>query len=99
MDTFETEIKDALKEIDRFRTPECLDPALIGPFAEGTLSGEEKQRVENHLQKCLYCLKELNDMKEMLYYRAHPLRLSPELSGRLRALCQATEKKWGRPHG
>ena len=95
MSTFETEIKNALKEIDRFRTPECLDPTLIGSFAEDKLSGEEKQRVEDHLAMCLYCLKQLNDMKELLHYRAHPAKLSRELSRRLRALYQTAEKKSG----
>ena len=35
-------------------------------------------------------------MKELLYYRAHPAKLSPELSRRLKALCQAAEKKSGK---
>jgi tetratricopeptide (TPR) repeat protein len=96
MSTFETKIKTALKEIDRFRTPECLDPTLIGSFAEDKLSGEEKQRAEEHLATCLYCLKQLNDMKELLHYRAHPAKLSPELSRRLRALYQTAEKKSGK---
>ena len=96
MSTFETEIKNALKEIDRFKTPECLDPTLIGSFAENKLSGEEKRKAEDHLQTCLYCLKRLNDMKELLHYRTHPAKLSPELSRRLRALYQAAEKKSGK---
>jgi S1-C subfamily serine protease len=96
MSTFETEIKNALNEIDRFRTPECLGPTLIGSFAEGKLSEEEKQRAEDHLQKCLYCLKQLNDMEELLYCRAHPVSLSPELSRRLRALCRTAQKKSGK---
>ncbi len=95
MDTFEKEIKDALKEIDKLRTPECLDPALIGPFAEGTLSGEEKQRAENHFRTCLYCLKQLNDMKELLYYRAHPLKLSPESERATEGASSGDRKKNG----
>jgi S1-C subfamily serine protease len=86
-------MKNALKEVDNLRTPECLDATSIGSFAEGGLSGEEKQRAEDHLAVCLYCLKQLNDMKELLYYRAHPARLSPGLSMRLRALYQTAEKK------
>ena len=96
MSIFETEIKNALKEIDRFRTPGCLDSTLIGLFAEKKLSGEEKRKAEDHLQKCLYCLKQLNDMKELLYYRAHPARLSSQLSSRLRGLYQMAEKKSGK---
>ncbi len=96
MSTFETEMKNALKGIDRFRTPECLEPTVIGSFAEDKLSEEEKRRAEDHLRKCLYCLKQLNDMEELLYCRAHPANLSPELSGRLRALYRTAQKKGGK---
>ena len=95
MSTFEAEMKSALKEIDRFRTPECLGPALIGSFAEDKLSEEEKQRAEDHLATCLYCLKQLNDMEEMLYCRAHPAHLSPGLSRQLKALYRTARKKNG----
>jgi hypothetical protein len=55
-------------------------------LAEGRLTGEEKQRAEEHLRSCLYCLKQLNDMKEMLHYQKHPLALSARLFERLRTL-------------
>lgn len=58
MDAFEAGIRDALKEIDKFRTPECLDAVSIGLFAEDRLTDEEKQRMEEHLLSCLYCLKQ-----------------------------------------
>ena len=86
MDTFEAEIRNTLKEIDTLRTPECLDSISIGLFAEGRLTGEEKQKAEEHLLSCLYCLKQFNDMKEMLHYQKHPVALSPALIERLRAL-------------
>ena len=68
-----------MKEIDTLRAPECLDTVSIGLFAEGKLGDEEKQRAEEHLLTCLYCLKQLVDMKEMLYYEKHPTPISPEL--------------------
>jgi hypothetical protein len=86
MNTFETGIRGALNEIDSPRTPECLDSVSIGLFAEGRLSDEEKKRAEEHLLSCLYCLKQLNDMKEMLYYQRPPVALSPGLVERLRML-------------
>ena len=73
-----------MKEIDTLRTPECLDTVSIGLFAEGKLGDEEKQRAEEHLLTCLYCLKQLVDMKEMLYYEKHPTPISPELVQRLK---------------
>lgn len=79
-------IRNALEEIDIFRTPECLDSILIGLLAESKLSGEERRRTEEHLLSCLYCWRQLNDMKAMLYYRKHPTTLSPELAERLKAL-------------
>jgi hypothetical protein len=86
METFEAGLRDALDEIDRLRAPECIDTVSIGLFAEGRLTDEEKKRMEEHLISCLYCLKQLNDMKEMLYYQRHPVELSPRLYKRLRAL-------------
>ena len=73
-----------MKEIDTLRTLECLDTVSIGLFAEGKLGDEEKQRAEEHLLTCLYCLKQLVDMKEMLYYEKHPTPISPELVQRLK---------------
>jgi hypothetical protein len=86
MNTFEAGIRDALNEIDKVRTPECLDPVSIGLFIEDRLTDEERQRMEEHLRTCLYCLKQLNDMKEMLYYQKHPVALSPGLVERLQAI-------------
>ena len=86
MDTFEAGIRDILNEIDKLRTPECLDSISIGLFAEGKLPDEEKRRAEGHLLSCLYCLKQLSDMKELLHYRKHPAAVSPGLRERLKAL-------------
>ena len=86
MDAFEAGIKDVLKEIGKLRTSECLDTVSIGMFAEGRLTDEEGKRAEEHLRTCLYCIRQLNDMKELLYYQKHPVALSPGLSERLRVL-------------
>ena len=93
MDSAEKEIKNALREIEEFRTEECLGSVTIGLFAEGKLQGPERQAAENHLLGCPYCLKHLNDIKELLYYEKHPAGLSSTLVGRLKNLCPAGEKK------
>ncbi len=93
MSTFETELKNALEKVDALRTPECLDPAVVGAYAEEKLSAEEKEKAEGHLQKCLYCLKQLNEAKELLYWNAHPVKLSPNLTGRLRGLLEGKGNK------
>jgi hypothetical protein len=59
MDAFEAGLRYVLNDIDRLRTPECLDPISIGLFAEGRLTDEEKQSIEEHLLSCLYCVKQL----------------------------------------
>ena len=46
----------------------CLDPATLGLFAEGKLRPQERQAASSHLLACPYCVKQLNDMMEMLYY-------------------------------
>jgi hypothetical protein len=86
MDTFEAGIRDILNEIDKLRTPGCLDSISIGLFTEGKLPDKEKRRAEGHLLSCLYCLKQLSDMKQLLYYRKHPAAVSPGLLDRLKAL-------------
>ena len=79
----ESQIKDAIKDIDRFRTPDCLDDNTIGRFAENKLAEPQRLTAETHLCTCLYCLKNLNDMTELLHAQAHPTQLSPRLEGLL----------------
>lgn len=86
MSMFEERMRTALEEIETLKTPECLDPVSVGLFAEGRLSDEEKQRAEKHLLACLYCIKQLNDMREMLYCERHPTGISQKLAERLEAL-------------
>ena len=85
MGTFAT-IRNVLDEIGVLKTPECLDSNSIGEFAEGRLASEKKRLMEEHLLSCLYCIKQLNDMKALLYYTRRPTALSPKLIERLRSL-------------
>jgi tetratricopeptide (TPR) repeat protein len=89
----ENELKSALQEIDCLKTRACLDAVSIGLYAEDKLPRKERQKAEEHLYTCLYCLKLLNDTKELLYYRKHPAHLSPRLVSRLRAMCPMREMK------
>ena len=79
----ESKIKDALKGIDSFRTPDCLDDNTIGSYAENKLAEPQRITTEAHLRTCLYCLKQLNDMTEQLHYQKHPAPLSPRLEALL----------------
>jgi S1-C subfamily serine protease len=82
----EEKIRDALSRIDDFRTSDCLDPATLGRFAEKSLGVQEMAEAETHLHVCLYCLKQLNDMAEMLYYQKQKAPLSRRLVERLNEL-------------
>jgi len=84
MSTFEEKMRTALEEVETLKTRECLDSVSIGLLAEGRLSDEEKQRAEEYLLACLYCIKQLNDMKEMFYYERHPTGISQKLVERLK---------------
>ena len=82
----ESKLKDVLKSIDSFKTPECLDDITVGLYAEGKLPAIQQEPVELHLHSCLYCLKQLNDMTEMLHYQRQIIQPSPKLSALFKQL-------------
>jgi len=84
----ESVLKDALQSIESFRTPDCPEVTVIGRFIEQKLDAGESTAIEAHLQGCLYCLKQLNDMTEMLHYGKHPKPLPRGLRQRLRDALQ-----------
>lgn len=49
------------------RTRECIDIAQLGLYIDKELSKDESDKLERHLSKCLYCQKELVEIKKMLY--------------------------------
>lgn len=93
MDEFEARIKNAFKEIAGLKTPACLDTASIGLFAEEKLSGAEKEKAEEHIKSCLYCLNQLTEMQELLFFRSQKTQIPHELANKLRALNPSQEKK------
>jgi tetratricopeptide (TPR) repeat protein len=86
-------IKEALGNIEGLRTADCLDATILGRFAEKTLGEHEKQAAEAHLHTCLFCLKQLNDMTELLHYRKQRVPLPSHLAERLRSLKPGREEK------
>lgn len=87
----EGKIGEALKDIDSFRTPDCLDDNTIGRYAENKLADPQRQVAEAHLHTCLYCLKQLNDMTELLHYQKHPVEQSSRLMARLNEILPKPE--------
>lgn len=92
----EGKIREALKDIDSFKTPDCLDINIIGRYAENKLAEPQQQAAEAHLHTCLYCLKQLNDITELLYYEKKQVPLSSKLASQLRAILPEPENT--QPH-
>ncbi|MEI6153388.1 MAG: tetratricopeptide repeat protein [Deltaproteobacteria bacterium] len=70
MDTsFESKLKEALKSAEALKTPACPDTATIGLYIEEKLSKAEAIRIEAHISSCLYCLDQILELKELLYYQ------------------------------
>ncbi len=66
---------EILKDIEKRKTPKCLNVDTLGEYIEHTLPSEEWDRVENHLHSCLYCLNQLVELRELLFLEknAEPL--------------------------
>ena len=72
MDTsLDKTIREALHELDRLKSPDCLDDAAIGCYAENQVTDEERRQCEAHLHTCLYCLDRLTDLQELRYFSRH----------------------------
>jgi S1-C subfamily serine protease len=89
----ERKIKEALADIESLRTPDCLDATTFGRYCENMLDESERRAAEDHLHTCLYCLKQLNDITELLHYQKQRVPLSSHLAERLRSLKPGMEKQ------
>ncbi|MCX5808214.1 MAG: tetratricopeptide repeat protein [Proteobacteria bacterium] len=70
MDTsFESKLKEALKNAGALKTPTCPDTATIGLYIEEKLPKTEAIRIKAHISSCLYCLDQVSELKELLYYQ------------------------------
>ncbi len=92
MDTsLDKTIREALHELDRLKSPDCLDDAAIGCYAENQMTDEERRQCEAHLHRCLYCLDRLTNLQELRYYQEHPLPVPDELLARLQSVIPPQE--------
>lgn len=95
MDTyFESKLKSVLKNTDSLKTPSCFDTVVIGLYIEEKLSKEERKNVEEHIKSCLFCLNQLNEMKELLYYQSKEVPIPHHLMEKLKDLYPKGEKKY-----
>lgn len=77
MDTaFKTTLRKALNKIEALKTSSCLEVETIGFYLEGKLSKGERKKVEDHISSCLYCLHQLLELKELIYFQSQKSSLS-----------------------
>jgi len=90
--SFESELKKYLKNIEIMKTPSCLDTDTIGFYIENKLPKGEKMRVEKHISSCLYCLNQLTELKELVYFQRQSAPLPSYLLQKIKDLFPKEEK-------
>jgi len=88
----EPKLKKYLKNIEIMKTPSCLDIGTIGFYIEKKLPKEEKMRVEKHISSCLYCLNQLTELKELVYFQRQSAPVPSYLLQRIKDLFPKEEK-------
>lgn len=84
--------REILENIENYKTNECLDVNIIGYYCENRLSEGERERVENHLKVCLFCLNQLNELAGLLYFKKHGTPLPEPLFKKLSSLIPHRER-------
>jgi len=90
--SFESKLKKYLKNIEIMKTPSCLDTDTIGFYIENKLPKGEKMRVEKHISSCLYCLNQLTELKELVYFQRQSTPLPSHLLQKIKDLFPKEEK-------
>ena len=78
-DSFESRLRKSLKSVEEMKTPSCLETETIGLYIEDKLPGGERMRVEKHIASCLYCLDQLVELRELVYFQKHSAPLPSHL--------------------
>lgn len=84
--SFEAGLKHALENIETVKGSHCLDTEKIGLYIEGGLPEGEKKTVEEHIGLCPYCLNQLVELKELIYFRKKKASVSRKFLKRIMAL-------------
>jgi len=82
----ESILKKALKNMESQKTPTCLGLEILGLYIEGKLPMGEKIRAEEHIGSCLYCLNQLTELKELIYFQKQNTPLPSHLRQRINEL-------------
>jgi hypothetical protein len=89
---FESILQKALKNMESQKTPACLGLEILGLYIEGKLPIGEKIRAEEHIGSCLYCLNQLTELKELVYFQRQSAPLPSHLLQRIKGLFPREER-------
>ena len=90
--SFESKLRKYLKNIEIMKTPSCLETEIIGLYIEGKLAKGERMQVENHISSCLYCLNQLTELRELIYFEKHSFPLPSQLLQSIKGLFPKEER-------
>jgi hypothetical protein len=90
---FESKLKKYLKNMEIMKTPSCLNTDTIGFYIENKLPKGEKVRVEKHISSCLYCLNQLTELKELIYFQKQSAPLPSHLLQKVKGLFPGEERQ------
>jgi hypothetical protein len=79
-------LQKALKNMESQKTPACLSLEILGLYIEGKLPAGEKITAEEHIGSCLYCLNQLTELKELIYFQRQNTPLPFHLRQRINEL-------------
>jgi hypothetical protein len=77
---------DLDRQSDRPAGPDCLRPAVLGQLAAGSMSAQQRERIERHLDECSVCLDRLIEIRADIQAIMAPGRVSPRLARTLERL-------------
>lgn len=90
--SFESILQKALKNMESQKTPACLGLEILGLYIERKLPIGEKIRTEEHIGSCLYCLNQLTELKELVYFQRQSAPLPSHLLQRIKGLFPREER-------
>jgi hypothetical protein len=91
--SFEPKLKKYLKNMEIMKTPSCVETDTIGFYIENKLPKGEKMRVEKHIGSCLYCLNQLTELKELVYFQKQSTPLPSHLLQKIKGLFPREERQ------
>jgi hypothetical protein len=79
-------LADLDRQGDRPAGPDCLRPEALGQIVAGSVSAQQRERIERHLDECSVCLDRLLEIRADIQAIMAPGRVSPRLARTLERL-------------